>query len=221
MTSTGRPRASAARPNRQTGARHRTGKYARRRSHSRPAIGAQIIGNCLRRRLGATSGALGAADAFHPLPGACRAARHGAAAVVGPLRRQLPGPRLTLRWRTPSGAKLRCGAPNPRLAIRAGAPGAPCCATGATRRQAWEPARRRPSGSRAGLTHCDGGKGAMCQRRADVNGWRMGRSFWSRPRDASQATRHPDCGVAAWGPPAAGVIRSACSWIQAGPCGHR
>jgi hypothetical protein len=162
MTSTGRPRASAARPNRQTGARHRTGKYARHRGHSRPAIGAQIIGVLAPWKARRTTAVLTWVASV-----ICR--RLAAGPCVHPVR--LPPPhwravrRLARAWR--GGGALQdapsCadGAPHPSLdtgLASSGASGRTVLRHGAVRLQACEPTEQQPGRAWLALTCCTRGK---------------------------------------------------------------
>ena len=139
------------------------------------------------------------AGAFHPLPAASHAVRLGAAAVVRPVRRQLPGMRWAPRRRVPNGARLRRGALYPRLAIVLARPARLCCATGAARR----PTGQRPGESRAGLTHCDGGKShppKAPRNRTSARVREVARRAKGRPAGARRAT------VTLWRPASYGRV---------------
>jgi hypothetical protein len=112
-----------------------------------------------------------------------------ARSVARSVRRYRAWPRLAARWRASGCAKLRRGAPHPRLDTELAGPGA-------NRRHA-APWRGPSAGMRAdrttarpgmaGMTCCTGGKGHPENgRRVPAAGqvsmdWRMRRSSWSRP----------------------------------------
>ena len=110
--------------------------------------------------------------------------------VARSVRRHALGPRLAARWRAPGCAKLRRGAPRPRLNTELAAPGAnrrTMLRHGAVRPQACELTHNSPAGHgwpdvlprRQGSP---GKRAPYASSGATVNGRANGRSSWSRPR---------------------------------------
>jgi hypothetical protein len=153
-----------------------------------------------RRRLGARPlCSLGVASVFHALPAVSQTAHPGA------LRGQISAPSrawpaLAARWRASGCAKLRRGAPHPRLDTELAAPGAnrrTMLRHGAVRPQACELTEQQPGrhGWPDVLPRQQGspGNGRRVPAAGQVSmDWRIGRSSWSLPPRPSQAPGSAD-----------------------------